>query len=115
MEININIEENEEKKPQRSQRTRRERGEEKIIFSSSVRSVVVFSLLFPILAGLCFTACPTEAENEGGDVIEVSLPIDGSGDRHYYDLSSGGDGSLGRRCYRVKIIGIGKPHPAQAV
>jgi hypothetical protein len=48
-------------------------------------------LILPVLTGLCFTACPTEAENEGGNVIEVSLPIDGSGRRHYYDLSSGGE------------------------
>jgi hypothetical protein len=30
-----------------------------------------------------------EPEDGGGDLIEVSLPIDGSGERHYYDLSSG--------------------------
>jgi hypothetical protein len=41
-----------------------------------------------LLAALYFTACPVEPENIKGD-IEISLPIDGSGGRHYYDLSTG--------------------------
>jgi hypothetical protein len=47
----------------------------------------------PFLAALCFTACPVEPENEGGALIEVSLPIDGSGTRHCYDLSTGKEAS----------------------
>jgi hypothetical protein len=45
--------------------------------------------LLPVFAGLCLTACPVEPEDEGGNLIEISLPIDGSGTRHYYDLSTG--------------------------
>jgi hypothetical protein len=57
---------------------------------SSLRILCGYLFCFLLVpAGLCFTACPTEAENEGGDLIEVSLPIDGTGERHYYDLSSG--------------------------
>jgi hypothetical protein len=49
------------------------------------------SYLFIVLS-LCFTACPVEPEDTaGGDVIEVNLPIDGSGGRRYYDLSSGAE------------------------
>jgi hypothetical protein len=45
---------------------------------------------FLVMASLFFTACPTEPENTGGgDMIELNLPIDGSGTRHYYDLSTG--------------------------
>lgn len=59
------------------------------IFSFSVSSVVFMLLL--IFTGLCFTACPTEPENKGGDVIGISLPITSTGahDRHYYSLSTG--------------------------
>jgi hypothetical protein len=51
------------------------------------------SLLFvrcSLLVVLCIVpaACPVEPEHIKGD-IELSLPIDGSGSRHYYDLSSG--------------------------
>jgi hypothetical protein len=55
---------------------------------SSLRVLCGYAFLFLLLA-LCFTGCPTEAEDEGGTIIEVSLPIDGSGGRHYYDLSAG--------------------------
>jgi hypothetical protein len=71
------------------------RKKEKRPSSSPVRPVsanlrfVVGNILFISLAGLCFTACPVEPDDEGGAVIEVSLPIDGSGGRHYYALSSG--------------------------
>ena len=63
------------------------------IFSplSSVFSVCSVVVLLP-LAALCFTACPVEPETgAGGDLIEASLPIDGSGGRHYYDLSTGAE------------------------
>jgi hypothetical protein len=41
------------------------------------------------LLALCLAACPVEPEDEGGSIIAVNLPIDGSGTRHYYDLSTG--------------------------
>jgi hypothetical protein len=47
--------------------------------------------LAPVLAALCFTGCPVEAEDEGGALIEASMPINTAGfsERHYYNLSTG--------------------------
>jgi hypothetical protein len=43
-----------------------------------------------IVLSLWFTACPVDPEDDtGGGLIELSLPIDGSGGRRYYDLSTG--------------------------
>jgi hypothetical protein len=50
--------------------------------------------LAPLLV-FCLCACPVEPENEGGNLIEASLPIDGSGARHYYNLSTGEEVSAG--------------------
>jgi hypothetical protein len=49
----------------------------------------LFIIHFSLFIVLGFSACPVEPEDEGGDLIEISLPIDGSGTRHYYDLSTG--------------------------
>jgi hypothetical protein len=56
------------------------RGEHSVAF-------LLFTLCFIFLLSLCFIACPTEAEEEPFDGIEIGLPIDGSGTRHYYRLS----------------------------
>jgi hypothetical protein len=48
-------------------------------------------LLSAIFTAALFTGCAAEPEDRGGNLIEISLPIDGSGERHYYDLSSGAE------------------------
>jgi hypothetical protein len=72
MEINILVEQREEKP------------------SFFLRVLRVYAFIFPlVLTTLGFAGCPAESENDKGNLIEASLPIDGSGSRHYYKLSSG--------------------------
>jgi hypothetical protein len=59
-----------------------------LTFPSSLR---VPLCIFVVLLAFCFTACAVEPDDEGGSIIKASLPINtaGSGERHYYDLSTG--------------------------
>jgi hypothetical protein len=81
----------EDKKPQRTRTALKPECGGPFPHHASFLRAPLCAFVVHILLAFCFTACPVEPEDEGGNIITASLPINTAdfGGRRYYSLSSG--------------------------